>query len=202
MAQLDAHYWEERWQQANIPWDIGGVSPPLRRYLDEHTTPDTAILIPGAGNAYEAVYLHQKGYRRVWVCDWAPSAFQWLREQAPDFPENRLLIGDFFKLDVQVDLILEQTFFCAIDRELRERYAQKAGELLLPEGRLAGLLFAREFPFPGPPFGGDEATYRAVFEPWFNILQMAPSPYSIAPRLGNELMVVMRKRVGVKTHFI
>jgi thiopurine S-methyltransferase len=194
MSELNAQYWEERWQQANTPWDIGDVSPPLRLYLDAHTSPDTAILIPGAGNAYEAIYLHQRGYRRVWVCDWAPSAFEGLRAQAPDFPEEHLLTGDFFDLSLKVDLVLEQTFFCAIDPELRERYAQKTHELLLPEGILAGLLFAREFSFAGPPFGGDEAAYRAVFEPWFDILEMAPSPYSIGPRLGNELMMVMRKR--------
>ena len=131
---LDAHYWEQRWQEADTPWDMGRVSPALRHYLDQHTTPDTRILIPGAGRAYEAVYLHQQGYTLVYVCDWADTAFGWLRQQAPDFPEAQLLVSDFFALKLEVDLVLEQTFFCAIDPALRSRYAQQVHQLLAEGG--------------------------------------------------------------------
>lgn len=191
---LDAHYWEQRWQEADTPWDMGRVSPALRHYLDQHTTPDTRILIPGAGRAYEAVYLHQQGYTQVYVCDWADTAFGWLRQQAPDFPEAHLLVSDFFALKLEVDLVLEQTFFCAIDPALRSRYAQQVHQLLAEGGTLAGLLFATHFPFQGPPFGGTVDEYRAIFEPYFDIRQMSPSDHSISARKMTEIMVIMNKR--------
>lgn len=193
MSELGAEYWEDRWGNDNTPWDIGKVSPPIRFYVDEIDNKDLRILIPGAGRAHEAIYLHQQGFTQVYVCDWAVSAFDFLREQAPDFPSDHLLVSDFFALSLKVDLILEQTFFCAIDPALRSRYAAKASDLLAPMGKIAGLLFAKPFPFIGPPFGGTEAEYRSVFSPYFDILQMSLSPHSIKPRLGNELFFELKK---------
>ncbi len=193
MSELDPGYWQNRWGNDNTPWDIGVVSPPIQRYIDQLSRKDMRILIPGAGRAHEAIYLHQKGFTQVYVCDWAEAAFDYLREQVPDFPTAHLLIADFFDLILELDLILEQTFFCAIDPGLRTRYAAKAAELLVANGRVAGLLFARPFPFAGPPFGGTEEEYREVFAPYFSIAEMSISPHSIKPRLGNELFFELEK---------
>ncbi len=193
---LDAAFWNEKYQTGNTPWDIGGVSPPLRHYLDQIEDKSTSILIPGAGRAYEAIYLHQKGFQNVWVCDWAPAAFDFLKSKIPDFPEVNLVCSDFFKLDLQVDLILEQTFFCAIEPHQRSAYAQKAAALLRPQGKLAGLLFAQTFEKNGPPFGGTAEEYRAAFEPYFDILQLYISPYSIKPRQGVELFIELEKSLN------
>ncbi len=196
MNILTADYWEKRWQGQQTGWDIGQASPPLIQYMERISNQQIRILIPGAGRAYEALYLHQQGYKNVFVCDWAPSAFDHLRQMAPDFPEDHLLVGDFFELEVKApfDLLLEQTFFCAIDPALRPQYVTKAAELLNDRGTLAGVLFAQEFPFPGPPFGGIAAEYHKLFSTAFDILTMEVSPYSIAPRLGNELFVELKKK--------
>ncbi len=190
---LSPAYWEQRYREGYTPWNIGHVSPPLRRFMEDIEDKATRILIPGAGHAHEAAYLHQQGFTQVWVCDWAPSAFQGLLEEAPDFPRAHLLVADFFALDMEVDIILEQTFFCAIDPQLRSAYARKAAQLLRPGGILAGLLFAEPFEQPGPPFGGTAAEYRPYFEPYFDILHMDLAPDSIKPRLGRELFVEMRR---------
>lgn len=184
---LSPQYWDERYRAGNTGWDIQQVSPPLKRYVDELPDKQRRILIPGAGRAYEAIYLHRQSFGEVFVCDWAESAFETLRREAPDFPAEHLLVGDFFALDLAVDLMLEQTFFCAIDPELRAGYARKAAELLVPGGRLAGLLFASHFPFAGPPFGGTRDEYIDCFAPYFDILHLDIAPDSIAPRQGNEL---------------
>lgn len=190
---LNAIFWNQQYQADSTPWDIGGVSPPLKHYLDQIEDRAIAILIPGAGRAYEAIYLHHKGFQNVWVCDWAPLAFNFLKSKAPDFPEAHLICSDFFDLTLQVDLMLEQTFFCAIDPHQRPAYAQKAAALLRPQGKLAGLLFAQEFEKNGPPFGGTAAAYRETFEPHFDILQMDISPHSIKPRQGRELFIELQK---------
>jgi SAM-dependent methyltransferase len=196
MNFLDDEYWETRWQDHQTGWDIGQASPPLIQYMEKLSKRQIRILIPGAGRAYEALYLHQQGYQHVFVCDWAPTAFGHLRKMAPDFPEDHLLVGNFFELETKVpfDLLLEQTFFCAIDPALRPQYVAKAAELLDDDGTLAGVLFAQEFPFPGPPFGGIAADYRKLFGAAFEILTMEITPYSIAPRLGNELFVELKKK--------
>ena len=196
MDILNSDYWETRWQGQQTGWDIGEASPPLIHYMERVSDRQTRILIPGAGRAYEALYLHQQGYENVFVCDWAPSAFDHLRQMAPDFPEDHLLVGDFFELETNIpfDLLLEQTFFCAIDPGLRPQYVAKAADLLAEQGTLAGVLFANEFLFPGPPFGGVSEDYRKLFASSFEVISLKITPYSIAPRLGNELFVELKKR--------
>ncbi|MBI1227204.1 MAG: SAM-dependent methyltransferase [Bacteroidetes bacterium] len=192
--ELDQNYWEERYKEANTPWDIGYASPPLIAFLDQLENLDTRILIPGAGKAYEAIYLHQKGFKAVFVCDWAKSAFDLLRAKAPDFPEAHLICSDFFELDGCYDLIIEQTFFCAIPPSLRKAYVSKVEKLLRKQGSLAGLLFASHFENAGPPFGGTENDYRNLFSEKFVILRMSIAKNSILPRSHNELFFQLIKK--------
>lgn len=193
MPDLDPQYWRERYRSANTPWDIGYASPPLIRYA-EQLPPASRILLPGAGHAYEAVYLHRAGYTQVYVCDWAEEAFDHLRREAPDFPADRQLVGDFFALTGQYDCLLEQTFFCALDPRQRPDYVRQAHRLLSPHGRLAGLLFADHFPNPGPPFGGTRAEYEALFSPYFHIHRLEIADSSIKPRAGREFFVEMQPK--------
>ena len=190
---LDAHYWQTRYQEQNTPWDMGQVSPPLRHYIDQLEDKDIRILIPGAGRAYEAAYLHQRGFRHVYVCDWADAAFAWLRMQVPDFPRAHQLTEDFFDLAIEVDLIMEQTFFCAIDPDDRPAYAEQAADLLAEAGKLVGLFWATEFA-EGPPYGGHLSEYRTLFRPYFRIVYADISPYSIPPRAGRELFLELVKK--------
>jgi methyl halide transferase len=191
---LNAAFWEEHYAQGHTPWDIGQVSPPIRQYMDSLADKDLLILIPGAGHAHEAAYLHRQGFRRVMVCDWAPSAFKPLLEQTPDFPQEHLLVSDFFELELDADILLEQTFFCAIAPERRPEYARQAARLLKPDGMLAGLLFAEPFEKEGPPFGGTAEEYAGYFAPWFHLERMELCDDSIKPRLGRELFIELKKR--------
>lgn len=193
MTNLNASYWEQRYLDDNTPWDIGNISPPLKHYTDKISDKSLRILIPGAGYAHEAIDLHKRGFTNVYVCDWAPSAFDKLRKQAIDFPQNHLLVEDFFKLKLEVDLILEQTFFCALKPDRREEYVLKAKDLLSVGGKLAGLLFAVEFSNEGPPFGGTKEEYLDLFTSHFKVLQMDVAPDSISPRAERELFIELQK---------
>jgi len=92
----------------------------------------------------------------VFLLDWAQAPLENFLRQHPYFSQNQLIYGDFFAHEGRYDLILEQTFFCAIDPSLRISYAQNCASLLEDKGTLPGLLFNRIFDMPGPPFGGDE----------------------------------------------
>lgn len=192
--ELDQQYWQSKYQEGNTPWDIGQVSPPLKSYIDSLTDKDLRILIPGAGRAYEAIYLHQLGFKQVYVCDWAMDAFQHLLAEVPDFPKHQLICEDFFQLEGKFDLILEQTFFCAINPSLRARYASKASTLLADGGTLVGVLFASPFEKVGPPFGGTENEYRELFSLHFHIKQLKTAKNSILPRANNELFLELIKK--------
>lgn len=191
--ELNQEYWNQRYENQNTPWDLGDISPPLKGLIDDLEDRSLRILIPGAGNAHEAVYLHQKGFKQVFVCDWAEKAFNHLKSVCPTFPSSHLLIGDYFKMEGQFDLILEQTFFCALQLSKREQYVQHTSSLLKPGGMLTGLLFGVVFERPGPPFGGTEEQYKSLFSSHFTIISMETAQNSIASRQGNELFFRMKK---------
>jgi len=185
---LDKNYWATRYQQNQTGWDIGFCSTPLKEYFDQLTNKELQILIPGAGYAYEAKYLHELGFSQVYVIDLAREPLTHLKEICSDFPESHLILGDFFEHDGQYDLIVEQTFFCAIDPSLREAYVQKMKSLLQPKGKLVGVLFNRDFE-GGPPFGGCVEDYRLLFEKHFDAVNMEACYNSIEPRNGNEVFI-------------
>ncbi len=192
--------WELRWQSGQTGWDIGAPSPPLCRYVDQ-IPPERRhlrVLIPGCGNAYEAFYLLEQGFTRITVVDIAPTAIRRLEQRLNEEHPHRcdalqVLCADFFALQGSFDLILEQTFFCAIDPTLRPQYARQIHRLLGPGGTLAGVLFDRDFE-GGPPFGGHADEYRALFEPLFWVKTLEPCYNSIPPRAGTEVFFILKKR--------
>ena len=62
-------------------------------------------------------------------------------------------------------VILEQTFFCALDPALRDRYVAHMEQLLAPGGKLVGVLFNDTLNADRPPFGGSQGGVRASFPP-------------------------------------
>jgi len=191
---LNKEYWEERYAVNNLGWDIGEVSTPLKEYINQLEDKNLKILIPGAGNGYEAIYLHRRGFTNVYVLDLARQPLEKIKAEIPEIGDYHLINADFFDLDLQdFDLILEQTFFCALNPKLRENYVQKMFQLLKPGGKLAGLFF--DFPLTpnGPPFGGSGEEYRALFRSIFKIKVLERANNSIAPRKGKELFFIFEK---------
>lgn len=189
---MTANYWNDRYETKHTPWDLGQLSPPLKTIIDGVEAKNTAILIPGAGSGYEVDYLLQQGFQDVTVIDLAPLAIERLCERVGNSPALTTITGDFFAHEGHYDLILEQTFFCALDPSLRPAYAQHMHNLLKPTGRLSGVLFGIVFPFAGPPFGGAIEEYRDLFEPVFRQVRLEPCELSVKPRLGSEWWIDLK----------
>ncbi|MEL7162950.1 MAG: methyltransferase domain-containing protein [Bacteroidota bacterium] len=189
---LEQNFWAARYAAGRTGWDLGAPSPPLVAYLDGLEDKQLRILIPGAGNGYEAEYAWRRGFRNVYVLDVAAQPLASFAARLPEFPRAQLLQGDFFTHVGSYDLILEQTFFCALNPALRPDYARQMHALLKPGGKLAGLWFNRDFP-AGPPFGGDRAEYLGYLTPYFDVVSFAEATDSIPPRAGSELFGVFRK---------
>ena len=190
---MDSNYWNTRYQNDNAPWDASSITTPIKEYIDQLTDKSLRILIPGCGNAHEAEYLFRQGFESVYLCDWAEISLQNFSKRVPDFPKEQLLCCDFFTLEQEVDLIIEQTFFCTLEKlEQRKAYAQKTADLLTKNGKLVGLFFEMEKD-DGPPFGGDREQYRSVFGPLYSDVRFETAHNSIKPRAGKELFGICRK---------
>jgi len=191
---MDKNYWNSRYEKQETGWDIGFISTPLKEYINQLSNKHIAILIPGCGNAYEAEYLLQQGFTNVTLIDIAPVAIATVSKKLKDFAGNQLRIieGNFFDLDETFDIIIEQTFFCALQPALRKSYADKMFDLLNKDGKIVGLLFNRSFE-GGPPFGGSKEEYVQLFGSKFIIELMDDCYNSIAPRAGSELFFILKK---------
>ncbi len=191
---FDKHFWDDRYKAKNTGWDIGYVSTPLKEYFDQLTNKNLKILIPGGGNSYEAEYLYKLGFHNVFVIDLSKTALQNFQKRLPNFPSQNLILGNFFDLEDTFDLIIEQTFFCALDPKLRPQYAIKTNKLLLNNGKLVGLLFCVPLNTDNPPFGGNKEEYLTYFKPYFHIKKMEPAYNSIPPRKDSELFIILVKK--------
>ncbi len=194
IEKFDQSYWDKRYIENDIPWDIGYAAPAIIDYLSKLDLTDKDILIPGGGNSYEALWLLENSSAFVTVIDLSPTLIDVLKERFLTFGSRiRLIQGDFFDHFDTYDMIIEQTFFCAISPHLRSEYVRKMYALLKKEGTLCGLMFNVTFEKKGPPFGGNELEYQALFENHFENIRINKTALSIPPRKGNEVFIEISK---------
>jgi SAM-dependent methyltransferase len=192
---LDKEFWNNRYKTEQTGWDIGYPSTPLKTFIDKIENKNLAILIPGCGRAYEAEYLHLKGFKNVTVIDLSPIALTEFSERVKSFPKTHLIEGNFFEHLGEYDLIIEQTFFCAIDPKLRKDYVRHSSKLLKENGKISGLLFAEEFGNDHPPFGGTKKEYQALFSTHYHLENIEIASDSIDARKGRELFISFKNKI-------
>jgi len=190
---LDENYWNQQYMANATGWDLGEVAPATKEYIDALPSKDIHILIPGCGNAHEAVYLLKQGFTNVTVIDIAPVLVNKLKQKFSGAKGITIIHGDFFTHSKKYDLIFEQTFFCALPPFMRQQYVFQMHFLLKTGGILAGLLFDRDFEV-GPPFGGSQPEYENLFRGSFIFRQFSECQNSIEKRFGSELFVEFEKK--------
>lgn len=193
---LNKEFWDQRYVSSDTGWDASYITTPIKDYFDQLDDKDKnlRILVPGCGNAHEAEYVFRSGFKNVFVADISAFPLENFKKRVPDFPAEQLLHVDFFLLKDSFDLIIEQTFFCALDPKLRPEYAAKMAELLKPGGRLVGVLFNDTLNNDKPPFGGTKEEYISYFRPYFEIKYFENCHNSIPPRAGRELFIYLIKK--------
>lgn len=141
-------------------------------------------LVPGCGRGVDVLLLASFGYD-AYGLEYSPGAVEACKREeqlsGDKYPVRDANIGrgkitwiqgDFFKdnwlnaLDIphnSFDLIYDYTFFCALDRTLRPKWAARHRELLSapPVGTLICLEFPRHKPptMPGPPYAAPSEAY-------------------------------------------
>jgi SAM-dependent methyltransferase len=190
--------WETWYQAGDTPWDLGGPTPVFTRLIREERFAPGKLLIPGAGRGYDAIAFAQAGFE-VTTVDLAPSACAAIRERAAAAGvELEVKQGDFFALreTAHYDLVLEYTFYCAIDPELRPAYRDQMARLLKPGGLLVGLYFPLNRPMEAdePPYGVKRDEIEASFKEAFDLVHAEFPAESITPRRGNEILMIWRRR--------
>ncbi len=192
--EKETQYWDSRYKENDTPWDMHMISPPLQNYIDRLTDHNLSILIPGCGNAYEAAYLLEQGFRNITLIDISPTLTSALQSKYKGLP-IKIINGNFFDHHEKYDLILEQTFFCAIDPSLRKAYVDTCYELLNDNGKIAGVFFNKKFAETEPPYIASDQEYHELFEDRFHFNEFISCTSSAGPRLGYEVCFEFQKKL-------
>ncbi|MBO6213601.1 methyltransferase domain-containing protein [Algoriella sp.] len=192
--EINADFWNDKYTNNETGWDLKSPSTPLKEYIDQIQNKNIKILIPGCGNAYEAEYLLEQGFTAITLVDISEVVVEKIKQKFKNNPNIKVIHQDFFELDGQFDLILEQTFFCALPPNLRQDYSIKINQLLAKEGKLVGVMFNRDFGNDFPPFGGNKTEYETYFNDYFDFKVMEKCYNSIPPRAENELFINLKKK--------
>ena len=110
--------------------------------------------------------------------------------------EGRILHQDFFSLDEShegvYDLVLEQTFFCAISPKQRRDYVLNVSRILKPGGMLVGLFYHTDKQ-GGPPYNTTREDIETHFSEKFKIQELYKSTLSSEQRKGKEWLGILKK---------
>jgi SAM-dependent methyltransferase len=189
---LSPQFWDERFERAFTPWERGGVSMALRRFVAEATRPLVA-LVPGCGTAHELALMCEAGWDATAI-DFSLEAVTRARALAGPWAD-RIVQADFFAYAPArpLDLVYEQAFLCALPRARRPDVARRWAELLGQGGLLAGYFYFDDAE-KGPPFGIGRDELDALLAPAFECIVDEAVEDSIPVFAGKERWMVWRRR--------
>jgi len=193
---LSPQFWDERFERAFTPWERGGVSLALRRFVagaGSASERPLSVLIPGCGSAHELTLMCEAGWD-VSAIDFSHEAVARARALAGRWAD-RVEQADFFAYAPPrpLDLVYEQAFFCALPRARRPDVVRRWAELLGQGGLLAGYFYFDDAP-KGPPFGMTRAELDALLSPAFECIADEAVEDSIPVFAGKERWMVWRRR--------
>ncbi|RVW70205.1 putative thiol methyltransferase 2 [Vitis vinifera] len=183
--------WEEKWQQGLTPWDLGKATPIIEHLHQAGALPNGRTLIPGCGRGYDVVAIACPE-RFVVGLDISDSAIKKAKESSSsswNASHFIFLKADFFTWNPTelFDLIIDYTFFCAIEPDMRPAWASRMQQLLKPDGELLTLMFPISDHTGGPPYKVSIADYEKVLHPMrFKAVSIVDNEMAIGSRKGRE----------------
>lgn len=197
-----ASFWESTYREQKDGWEMKECSPVVQKefgkFIEAHPLIGEECAVLGAGRGHEAAWIAERSKMKVVAIDFAESAE---REFHRVYPRSkvRFVVEDVFNYlassPEKLGLIVEHTFFCAIDPEVRAKYFQAVCRALKPGGTLMGIFWMRPSR-NGPPFGLTQWELRELSTSHsLDIVDWHLSRDSWKSRMGQEYFVLLRKRV-------
>lgn len=189
--------WERHYDEDDLRWDLNEAAPPLVHLWKKKNFSPCKAIVPGCGAGHEVLFLAKKGFN-VTAVDFSHGAIKLIKST---FKKNNclgeVLHQDFFELDYKYNesfgLMLEHTFFCAINPNMRQEYVKTAKRILKPGGYLIGLFYETNED-GGPPFNTKKEDIEKYFSSSFKIESLSKTLHSAEQRLEKEWLVVLKKR--------
>ena len=170
---MGLEYWEQRYQEKDMPWEKGEPSPGLVDFLAAHPElRKERVGVPGCGTGHDVCAWARAGFD-AYGFDLAPSAIRLASQRAAEAQlQARFALANFLKDDPPLlfDWIFEHTLFCAIQPAERDEYVRAVLRWLKP----GGAFLAVHYLIPdkdGPPFGTNREEVWQRFSPHFSLVE-------------------------------
>ena len=189
--------WQRHYDEDDLGWDLGHVAPPFVDLLESNAIMPCKTLVPGCGRGHEVIFLAENGFDLTAV-DYSIGAVNHLNSVILERKLNiKVLNLDFFELDSThdclYDLLIEQTFFCAISPSQRPLYVETVARILKKGGMIAGL-FYHTGQEGGPPFNTTRQDIIKYFSGSFEIRELTQAKNSAEKRKDKEWLAILIKK--------
>jgi methyl halide transferase len=203
MPGPDRDFWQRRFEQQQTPWDRAAPGPQIAAWLADGTLhPGLRIAVPGCGSGHDVLALAQAGCE-VTAIDYASAAIALTRDRlAAQGASAHLVQADVLAWHptAALDVVYEQTCWCALHPDHWAIYAAQLGAWLQPGGTL--LLMAMQCRrdgaavgrIEGPPYHMDINAVRALLPE--SLWDWSAPPYAAVahPAGWTELALVLKRR--------
>ena len=196
-------FWNELYFNNKDSWNLNYPTPIFIHWSKQlPKDKKLKICIPGCGKSDDALYLSSRGHD-VYGIDFSENATNYLNNKAKNNNiKLNVLNADFFNIDERFknyfDVILEYTFFCAINPFKRTDYVSRCYNLLKKNGKLIGIFLPLlKQNNEEPPFHISLNEINDLFSKKFKINKMEYSKYSIESRKNNEIFVELSKKDAI-----
>ena len=189
--------WQRHYDEDDLGWDLGHVAPPFVDLLESNAIMPCKTLVPGCGRGHEVIFFGENGFD-VTALDYSIGAVNHLNSVILERKLNiKVLNLDFFELDSThdclYDLLIEQTFFCAISPSQRTLYVETVARILKKGGMIAGL-FYNTGQQGGPPFNTTRQDIIDHFSDSFEIRELTQAKNSAEKRKDKEWLAILIKK--------
>ncbi|GMH28040.1 hypothetical protein Nepgr_029883 [Nepenthes gracilis] len=185
--------WKRCWEEGLTPWDLGKPTPILQYLHQTGSLPMGRALVPGCGSGNDVVTLACPE-RYVIGLDLSDIAIRKARELSLSSPQANYCSfqkADFFTWHPfeLFDLIIDYTFFCAIEPNMRSSWASRMRDLLKLDGELVTIMFPIDDHSGGPPYKTSVADYEDVLHPMgFQAILIKHNELAVERRKGREML--------------
>ena len=167
--------WELAYLNNNTPWDKGKPSPGLKEWLSRNRLFGKGLVL-GCGYGYDVRLLAQynKSVVGIDISMTAIRAANSFEKVSNEIYHNCDFFSNLPFEEHQFDWVVEHTFFCAIEKPLRNLYVLNLIKNLKPKGRFLAIFFLKTSTNSeseeGPPYKIKRENIISYFDPYFEVL--------------------------------
>ena len=189
-------FWDACYRNFQNGWELDDAAPAFKDMVPRLKLQKSRVLVLGCGSGNDAALFAEEGHI-VTAVDFSEEALDRAKKKYGHLQNIKWVKADAFHLPKEFvgafDILVEHTFYCAIDPSKRQELVQVWKRCLIDKGFLLGVFFVMDYK-KAPPYGGLEWEVRERLKKDFHFIFWGRLKDSVQNRLGKELLVYAHRK--------